>query len=290
MSQFAVVQDVYGFDDWQAAAQILTDVLGLHPTEANQRARRSRGFLGENLDRDTADRIQRACQSRGLPTRVVAQAEVAALPVLTRIHQLWIREDALWIQRSHLDEREPIGWQSIPLMAAYHVVKTESYHHWSTGYRMANADPQLRVKQYFKDYVEHVADVFGSSRDGALVRLRIGSRELNYQEALGAAAAESQAATEESLKRRHQEAFGSDPTNPRLVPDTRLDSFLLVLARLHARAVCAYVPPETLALLGGPPPADRPLIDLSSLEEFDAYNRWLLEALRFRHAAANPRT
>ncbi len=290
MSQFAVVQDVYAFDRWQAAAQILSELLGLHPTEANQRARRSRGFLAENLNRDTAEQIRQACEAQGLPTHVVAQAEVVTLPTLTRVHQLWIADDALWICQSHLGDRESIDWQGILLMAAHHVVKTESFHRWSTGYRMGTADPQLKVKQYSKDYVEHVADVFGSSRDGVLMRLRIGSRELNYQEAIGGAAPEPQTPqTGESQQRRHQQAFGFDPGNPRVVPDTQFDKFRLVLARIHARAVRAYVPPETLVLLGGAPLPDRPLYDLSSLEEFDAYNRWLLETMRTqRGPAANP--
>ncbi len=199
MSQFAVVQDVYAFDRWQAAAQILSELLGLHPTEANQRARRSRGFLAENLNRDTAEQIRQACEAQGLPTHVVAQAEVVTLPTLTRVHQLWIADDALWICQSHLGDRESIDWQGILLMAAHHVVKTESFHRWSTGYRMGTADPQLKVKQYSKDYVEHVADVFGSSRDGVLMRLRIGSRELNYQEAIGGAAPEPQISAGTSL-------------------------------------------------------------------------------------------
>ncbi len=277
MSQFAVVLDVYAFDHWQAAAQVLAEVLGLHLTTANQRARKSGGFLAENLERDTAEQIQRACEAQGLATHVVVEAEVVALPRLTRVHQLWIAEDALWICQSHLGDREPIDWQSILLMAAYHVVKTESYHHWSaTGHHMGGSE--LKAEKYSKDYVGHVVDIFGSLRDGTLMRLRVGSRELKYQEALGSGTSEPQ--SPETRESQELRAFGSDPTNPRLVPDTYLGNFRLALARIHARAVRAYVPPETFVLLGGVPEPNCRLNDLRNLEEFDAYNRWLLQKMR----------
>jgi hypothetical protein len=174
-------------------------------------------------------------------------------------------------------------------MAAYHVVKTESYHHWSTtGHQMGGSE--LKAEKYSKDYVEYVADIFGSSPDGTLMRLRVGSRELNYEEALGSGTSEPQLPeTGESQELRHQQAFGFDLTNPRLVPDTHLDNFRLVLARIHARAVRAYVPPETLVLLGGAAEANCRLYDLSSLDEFDACNRWLLQKMRISSGpAANP--
>ncbi len=294
MSQFAVVQAVYAFERWQAAAAILTDVLGLHPTEANQRARRSRGFLAENLDGPTAERIQQACQAQGLPTRLVAQAEVAALPTLTRIHQVWIAEDALRICRTPLSPQEPIAWAGIRMLAAYHVLKSETFQHWTTGgFRAGGGDPQLKVKQYSKDYVEHVADLFGPASDGGLMRLRLGSRGLNYQEALGVAGLSPSAPVpvpqtgDSPIFSAIGQAgiggsFGPQKSGQSPIPDTQLDHFRLVLARIHARAVNAYVPPETLVLLGGPPPPDHRLNDLTSLEEFDAYNRWLLQGLGIR--------
>jgi hypothetical protein len=291
MGQFTVVQDVYAFDHWQAAAQVLTEVLGLHPITANQRARKSGGFLAENLERDTAEQIQQACEAQGLATHVVAATEVVALPTLTRVHELSIAEDALWICQSTLGDRQPIDWQSILLMTAYHVVKTESYHHWSTsGPHMGGSEWQLKTEKYSKDYVEHVADIFGSSPDGTFLRLRVGSRELNYQEALGPGTSVSQLPeTGELHERKHQQAYGADPTNPRVVPDTRLGNFRLVLARIHARAVRAYVPPETLVLFGGAAEANCRLYDLPTLEEFDAYNRWLLQKMRIHSGpAASP--
>ncbi|NUQ64958.1 MAG: hypothetical protein HUU20_21045 [Pirellulales bacterium] len=259
MTQFAVVQDVYELEDWQSAARILTDVLGLHPTAAKQRARRSRGFLAEKLDFEQARRFHQTCESRGLVVHIVEDKDLIVLPKPSRVHELWLQDDALWVRRTQLGPRESIRWERIVLVAAFRTTKREAYHHWFTvgGGLQMDTGPQLKVSKYSKEYAEYLADVFEWMPSGSPARLRLGSREVNYSQALG-----------------------SDLPDPHVAIDARSDSFRLLLARIHARARNAFVPPETLVLLGAEPDKGRRLHELPGLDDFDAYNRWLLQKLR----------
>jgi hypothetical protein len=257
MSLFAVFQDAYA-QDWQLAARILVDALGLHPTTAKRHARRSGGFLAENLEPDVAERLRQACFDGGMAVHVIAQDEAVVLPKPLRVHSLGIAEEALWICQSPAAPRAPVGWESLLLIAAHHLQKTETYLRWRITPDTSREDgTELRVESRVRNSPEYLADLVASSADGSLLRLRLWSRELNYQQALGV-----------------------DLPDPRHTPNARLESFRLVLARIHARASRAHVPRETLALLGGVPDPERPPHDLPTLEEFDAYNRWLLQKTR----------
>jgi hypothetical protein len=173
------------------------------------------------------------------------------------VHALRIEEDALWAGQSPTGPKEPIGWDSLVLMAAYQIVKKESFHRWSASYNMATNTSDLRADKYSKDYKEYLADLVATLPNGSLRRLRVESRELNYPEALG-----------------------TDAADPLTRANAREDSFRLVLARVHARATRITVPPETLVLLGGEPNPDHRLCHLPRLEDFEAYNRWLLQKTR----------
>lgn len=57
--RFALVQDVYQLDDWQTAAALLTEVLGLPAVAARQQTRKSHGYLAVNLTGELAQRLRR---------------------------------------------------------------------------------------------------------------------------------------------------------------------------------------------------------------------------------------
>jgi hypothetical protein len=254
MRLFAVVQNVYVVDRWQAIAEVLTESLGLHPATANQRAKRSGGFIAEQLDREMAETIHRACECCGVSTRLVPQEEIIPLPALMRIHEVWVAPNGLWVHLGHLGAKRLVNWSSIALIAACPIQRTEAFHRWSTSRSLlGGSDYRLKAKGYSKEYTELCADVFGASPDGQLMRLRLGSRELNYQEVL------------------------ANIEDAPSMPEKRIDAFCLVLAQILQRALRAYVPPETRILLGDGSEPEQPLCDLSSVEEFDTYNRWLLQ-------------
>ncbi len=263
MSQFAVVQGRYEFTDWEMVAQILTEVLGMHPTMAKQRARRPRGFLAEKLDGDMALRLHRVCRRSGLVTYVVREGDVVTLPKPVRIHALWIADDALWYRRGPTGRKSSLAWDGIVLMAAYEMVRKESFYRWSAQYSSAGHNSELHADEYWKDYKEYVADVVGLGAGGGMVRLRLESRGLNYQEALGADAPDI-------LHRKNAQD----------------DGFRLVLARIHGHSPKVSVPPETLVVLGGTVEAKERLYELPRIEEFEAYNRWLLQMMRLASQAA----
>ena len=82
--RFAVVQDVYQLKDWQVAAALLAEVLGLPAVTANQQARRSRGFLATKLSVSLAQQLQKACAAHGIAVQVVPQSEVFPVVKLPR--------------------------------------------------------------------------------------------------------------------------------------------------------------------------------------------------------------
>jgi len=257
MGHFAVVRDAYEVDDWELVAQLLKQALGMHLVAATRQARNSPGFLAEELDRGAAEQLQRACEARAMPTHLVAQEEVVILPRALRVHSLWVAEDALWICRSPTSPKEPIRWDSVALIAACQTMKKESFHRWSADFNPVNDVSELKVQKYSQDFIEHVADLFGMAADGGLLRGRLGSRELNYKQALGV-----------------------DRADPRLDTGKRFASFRLVLSRIFTKAARAQMPPEPIALLGGRLKPNCRLHNLTSLKEFDAYNRWLLQRIR----------
>ena len=65
MSQFAVVLDVYAFDHWQAAAQVLAEVLGLHLTTANQRTESQGAFLPKTWNAIRLSKFNEPVKLRG---------------------------------------------------------------------------------------------------------------------------------------------------------------------------------------------------------------------------------
>ena len=74
--RFAVVQDVYELEDWQTAATVLTEILGLPAVTARQQARKSHGYLATNLSGKLAQRLRDACAGREIGVQLVPQGDV----------------------------------------------------------------------------------------------------------------------------------------------------------------------------------------------------------------------
>jgi len=253
--RFAVVQDDYELENWQVAAELLTEILGLHAVTAKQRARNSHGFLVTHLPGELAQRLRDACAEHGLGVQLVPQSEVVPVIKPVRMHQVWIADDALWVRAGNLDAKTPLAWDTLRLIAITKTTRTESFQHWEiTGIR---EEEKLRVTTHTEECAEYLADVFAFRPQGSVLGVRLFSRELNYAEALGNLA-------------------------PDVLVDAnaRVESFRLLLSAIASRAAQAYVSPESAALFTTLPlriVRSTPPVKLNS---FDAFNRWLLQRLR----------
>jgi len=261
MPRYALVQDVYELPDWQAAADVLAAALEMHPIAARQQARRARGFLAQDLDYEPAARLLHACQERGLGVQLVRDDQLVVFTKPNRVHHLWLRDDALYLLRHEVGPPEPLPWDQIALVAALRVTQQETVLHWSAEHSdfSDRRDPQVRLKvePHDEDYKEFVADLVAVTPGGQFDCLRLFSRQINFLQALGAEAPDRLTAK-----------------------NARVAGFCLLLTRIRQRAAQALVPAETRVLLGDPVAAEAPLRSLPTLEEFEAYNRWLLQKSR----------
>jgi hypothetical protein len=254
--RFAVVQDDFELENWQVAAELLTEIVGVRAVSAKQRTRNSHGFLAHDLPEDLAQRLRDACAEHGIGVQLVPQSEVIPVIKPARMHQVWIAEDSLRLRASHVNVIASLGWETVRLIALTRTTKKESFQHWDTAERRAEVVTH-RVTSYTEEFPEYLADLFAFQPNDQVLGVRFLSRELNYAEALG-----------------------------NLAPDVLVDvkareeGFRLLLFAIVSRSAQAYVSPESAALLTAlplrlvrsPPPVD--------LNHFDAFNRWLLQRLR----------
>jgi hypothetical protein len=257
VDRFAVIQDVYELKDWQIAAALLTETCMWPVVTANQRARRSHGYLADNLEWDSARRLQEACAARGLIVHVVPQDEVIPVIKPVRTYRIWIADDALWVRANDRDEKTSLPWDTLRLLVATKTTKTESFLRWTT---MASDGGEeglaLKLIPYTDDYTEYMAHVFAISPQGQVSDIRLFSRRLNYAEALGNMAPDAMADA-----------------------NARREGFRLLLGVLAKHAPGVYIPQESQALLATPPPGGTPKLPSTSPSEFDAYARWLFQRL-----------
>ena len=159
--RFAVVQDVYQLEDWQSAAALLTEVLGLPAVTARQQARKAHGYLAANLSGESARRLRDACAARGIGVQLVPQSDVVPAIKPVRMHQVKIAEDALWVGATDIDASMSLRWDTLRLMAVAKTTKKESFRHWeNTGFADHGNLGNLKATTYTEDYAEYLADVF----------------------------------------------------------------------------------------------------------------------------------
>ncbi len=255
--RYAVVQDVYELVDWQAAAALLTEILGLPAVAARQQARKSHGYLAANLSEELAQRLRDACAGRGIGVQLVLQSNVIPVVRPVRTHHVRIAEDALWLGATGSDAKTLLGWDMLRLIAVTKTTKTEMFRHWET--KGSRAEVKLKVTAYTEDYAEYLADVFAVQPDRQVLGVRLFSRELNYSEALG-------------------------NTAPDALVDAnaRMEGFRLLVLSIASRASQVYVPPESAALLTKSAKERARTPASASLDDFNAVNRWLLQRLHLQ--------
>jgi hypothetical protein len=267
MDHFAVVQDAYPDPDWHVVASLLAKSLGLPAATANRQAKRSYGFLAENLTENLAQGLHRACAEQGIATQVVPQEKVVAFPRPTRAHQIRFAADVLWIHTPDRDGERPVPWDTVALIAAARVMRTETHRRWLSDYDSRDDSSAVVSLDFAQEQAEHLADLFAALPNGQFVGFRFLSRELNYADALGEAAPDVLVNT-----------------------NARLDGFRLVMSRIVAQSSKAEIPPDTIALLQGPGPGDLRSTPATNLDDFNGRNRWLLQQARLRRDADPTKT
>ena len=263
--RFAVVQDVYQLEDWQTAAALLTEILGLPLVTAKQQARKSHGYLAANLSEELAQRLRDACAGQGIGVELVPQGDIIPVFKPVRMHQVWITEDALWLGVTGIDAKTSLGWNTLRLIAVTKTTKNELFRHWETtgggGGTVGGGGtgPNLKVTPYTKDYAEYLADVFAIQPAGQVLGVRLFSRELNYSEALGDTAPDAL-----------------------LDANARMEGFRLLVLSIASHASQVYVPPESAALLTKSAKERARTRASASLVDFNAFNRWTLQRLHLQ--------
>jgi hypothetical protein len=255
--RFSVVQDDYELKNWQTASELLTKIVGLPPAPARLKARKTRGFLATDLPAEVAQRLRDACVERGIEVELVPQNEIIPMIKPVRMHQVWITEDALCVRAGSWDAMVPLGWETVRLVALAKMTRTDSFQHWEMAGDLDAVN--LKVTPYVEESAEYLADVFAFQPDGSVLGARLISRELNYSEALGNLA-------------------------PDILNDAnaRLEGFRLLLSAIVARAVHAYVPSNSAALLAKLLSRAAKTFPRAKMNEFDAMNRWHLQRLRMK--------
>ncbi len=162
---FAVVQNVYQLEDWQMAAALLTEVLGLPAVTARQQARKSHGYLAAHLPGELARRLRDACAARGIGVQVVPQSDVVPVIKPVRMHEVRIADDALRLRATGLDATMLLGWDTLRL--------DRRYQDDPPGIVPALGGRQevwrLKVTTYTEDYAEYLADLFAVQPHGEVL-------------------------------------------------------------------------------------------------------------------------
>ncbi|HEV3339869.1 MAG TPA: hypothetical protein VG125_05915 [Pirellulales bacterium] len=260
MSQYAIWHEAFESPDWASLADTLGKELGWNRTEARCRVRRTGGILLENLDADAAERCRAACAEMGVTVAALPQSSVVVLPRPLRVHEVSLGDDALVVRVTDRDPEVSIAWERILLLAAFQTTHVESYHNYRTVTHGQRAAVDLKIDRVQEQRPEPFVDLFYTMPTASLDRIRLLSREMNYTRILGA-----------------------DAPDPHVTIKSRLAGFRLVVARIGTRASRAVIPPETLCFLGGDKAAEG-LVKLRNLDDFDTYNRWLLQTLQIAEA------
>lgn len=113
----AVVQTTLEPPPVDQLARALARVPGFLAADAPNVARDAFGILARRLDAATAAALRDALAAEGIPTEVVPEARLPALPPGRTVRQLECHSDALMIF-DPLNRRFPVAWKHLTLVAA----------------------------------------------------------------------------------------------------------------------------------------------------------------------------
>lgn len=118
--------------DPQELAQVLIDVLGMHPTDALVHARSAPGVLPDRLSRDRAEQLAAAIQKIGVRADVATANELPDLDHGEVVHHCVCTFAGLEIIEARGDLETSIPWSEFELICVG-VVPQEAGRHYPTG-------------------------------------------------------------------------------------------------------------------------------------------------------------
>jgi hypothetical protein len=278
MPLFAIIQEHYERLPTDLLAPIIGQVTGMVAYDAVRAARDGRGILAESLQSDKAETMRELLAARDVAVRVIPQEDVVLIDPPRAVRQIDISDAALGVVWGYSGPAEPVAWDRIFLVSAGAVVEIEETRQAPAKRKkrmfnklMANvmdlavfpgAGSLIRQKDdkrkpgpavtRRRELALHLADIFASAENGGYIHLRLRSRDLYYENILGA-----------QTKHVFQEDFKQ----------------VLRLLLPHAKA--ARISPETHTLIMDEHAltADPSEADFGAEIEFTQYNRWMVQML-----------
>lgn len=166
-------------EDLHELAQVLHDVLGMHPTDAIIHARLMPGILSDRLSRLQADRLAAAIDQLGLHAESISADEIPELDHGEAVHHVKCLETGLEIidLRGALEARVP--WDEIELICVG-IVPQETARHYATN-EMATLSAARRTTHLALDVPLPEGPELWIIRRSPLRAFRVDHRRMNYE-------------------------------------------------------------------------------------------------------------
>jgi hypothetical protein len=165
--------------DPQELAQVLTEVMGSHPTDAIVHARSAPGILPDHLSREQADKLAAAIEKIGVRAGIVRAEEIPGFHHGEVVHHCKCTEEGLQILESHGDLETCIRWDEIELICVG-TVPQDAGRHYPTG-EMAVLSAARRSPRVPFDAAPSVGPELWLIRRNPFRAIRIDHKRMNYE-------------------------------------------------------------------------------------------------------------
>lgn len=166
-------------DDLAALAEILEQVLKLHPTDAMNHARAAPGLLCDPLQRDVAERLAVEIGRIGLQAEAVAVADLPQLDHAAVVHHARCLEGGLEIVELHGQSEQIVPWSDLDLISLGDV-PGEMGRHYATG-EMATMSAARRTSSPSHDRLLTPGPEAWFICRNPLRAMRIDHKRMNYE-------------------------------------------------------------------------------------------------------------
>jgi hypothetical protein len=160
-------------------AEVLTEVLRIHPTDAMVRSRSAPGILPDRLTRDEAERLAAAIQKIGIRAEVARGDEIPDFDHGEVVHHCQCTDDGMQILETHGAVETCIRWNEIELICVG-VVPQEAGRHYPTG-EMAVLSAARRSPRAPFDATPAAGPELWLVRRNPFRAFRIDHKRMNYE-------------------------------------------------------------------------------------------------------------
>lgn len=256
MDQFAVLLEQYQPLPAEKMAVLFQAVCGMAKLDAMTKGAKAGGIVCEQVDAETASKLQVALANQKCPARIIPQAAVPAHVKGRRVQWIAANAEQFSVRWTLTGPIESYPWSDVLVISAgvvFHeakeqVIKTVQTFGVSASGRM-RSDYQTKISRRDTSRDMAMATITLGRAPQALQTLRLRAPELEYTTMLG-----------------------------NQMQPLPLQNFCLVLARIGMHATSAQITDETIALISAANAKPRLPKNprFKSEEEFDQYQRWLV--------------